>query len=304
MKNGLAVHDLISENCLAMMDLDDRTLLQRFSGAKDESAFENLVRRHGPMVLGVCRRVLDNTHDAEDAFQATFLVLARKAHSLRNPELLANWLYGVAQRTARKAKVLAARRSQKERQAFPMAALNPTGNDEDGQEIRALLDQELERLPAKYRLPLILCYLEGMTNEEAARKLGWPVGSMSYRLARGRELLRQRLAQRGQVLPSAAFAVMLARTTAPATLSGSLVKATVATALGKSGPSPTVALLLAAILASMNGLRLRRASLVFVALLIALTFAGMVYAVVDKTVANSPQDNPSSTPPRTGSCHN
>jgi RNA polymerase sigma-70 factor (ECF subfamily) len=170
----------------------DGELLERFRLRRDEASFAALVRRHGPMVLGVCSRILGNAHDAEDAFQVTFLVLAKKAGSLARPDLLANWLYGVAYRTARKARGRALRQGEHERQAEVMARAQPDPQ-EPARELREVLDEELNRLPEKYRAPLVLCYLEGKTNEEAARQLGWPVGSMSARLARGRGLLRARL---------------------------------------------------------------------------------------------------------------
>jgi RNA polymerase sigma-70 factor (ECF subfamily) len=179
----------------AFDSLTDGELLKRFVERHEEAAFAVLVRRHGPMVLSVCRRVLRHSHDAEDAFQATFLVLAEKADRLSRPDLLANWLYGVAYRTALHARQRSARRSEREREAAKMIAPSsePQGEPE---ELQRILDEELHRLPQKYRAPLVLCYLEGKTNEEAARVLGWPSGSMSYRLARGRDLLRQRLQSR------------------------------------------------------------------------------------------------------------
>jgi RNA polymerase sigma factor (sigma-70 family) len=146
------------------------------------------------MVLGVCRRVLDNDHDAEDAFQATFLVLVRRAGSIGRPELLANWLYGVAYRTAKKARTAIRRRRRHERLAGSVPRAAPV--DAAWHEQQALLDEELQGLPDEYRAPLVLCYLEGKTHAEAARQLGCPPGSMSTRLARGRELLRERLEKR------------------------------------------------------------------------------------------------------------
>jgi RNA polymerase sigma factor (sigma-70 family) len=181
-------------------------LLRRFSQQHDEDAFARLVERHGPMVLGVCQRVLGCYQAAQDAFQATFLVLVRKASSIERPELLANWLHGVAARTARKARVLAARRAHHERQA---SVESPETQPESAEwkDLWPHLDQELQRLPDKYRAPLILCYLHGMTNKEAADRLGWPAGSISYRLARGRELLRERLGARN--CSPALFAALL-----------------------------------------------------------------------------------------------
>src|SRR5215469_142729 len=195
---GNSVRDVMDQDAYSppTLELGDRELLERFLGQRDESAFAALVHRHGPMVLGVCRRVLNDWQRAEDAFQVTFLVLARKADSLTRPELLANWLHGVAYRIALKARSHDARQRAHERQA---AAMLPTASQPSGsaRELREVLDKELDRLPEKYRAPLILCYLEGKTNEETARLLNAPIGSMSDRLARGRGLLRARLTRYG-----------------------------------------------------------------------------------------------------------
>jgi RNA polymerase sigma-70 factor (ECF subfamily) len=181
----------------------DEQLLERFvsqGGAAAENAFEALVQRHGPMVLGVCRNSLHDLHDAEDAFQATFLILARKASSLREPALLAPWLHGVARRAAQKAR---ARRSRLERiiqragcLSAIEAACEPDQRLNRDEEVE-LLHGEISRLPEKYRTPVVLCYLEGLTHEEAARQLGWPMGTLGVRLMRARERLRARLTRRG-----------------------------------------------------------------------------------------------------------
>ncbi|HTU17765.1 MAG TPA: sigma-70 family RNA polymerase sigma factor [Gemmataceae bacterium] len=180
----------------AASEIADAELLSRFSRHRDEAAFTALVRRHGPMVLAVCRRVLRDGHTAEDTFQATFLVLARKAGSLARPELLGNWLHGVAYRTAVKARAETARRRTHEQQAVVSQEIGP---DEDfiWRDVRAVLDEEVNRLPARYRVPVVLCYLQGQTNEEAARRLGCSRGTVATRLARAREKLRRRLTQRG-----------------------------------------------------------------------------------------------------------
>src|SRR5262249_43302265 len=164
-------------------DTSDAQLLERFARHGEEAAFETLVRRHGPMVWGVCRRVLTDEHAAEDAFQATFLVLVRKASSIRKREVVGSWLYGVAYRTARKAKLNAAGWCARERRIPEMVAPDPAEEVAE-RDLRCVLDEELSRLPAKYRDPLVLCYLEGHTNEEAARKLGCPCGTVFTRLAR------------------------------------------------------------------------------------------------------------------------
>src|SRR5262249_368681 len=163
----------------------------------DEGAFAALLARHGPMVLGVCRRVLRHTQDAEDAFQATFLVLARKAGAIGRREALGGWLYGVACRVAARARALLLRHRPTAHR--PTADVpEPVGagaavDGASGGEVRLALQEEVARLPAKYRGPVVLCYLEGRTHEEAALDLGWPVGTVKGRLARARELLRRRL---------------------------------------------------------------------------------------------------------------
>src|SRR5262245_15192695 len=164
----------------------DGQLLAAFLDQKDEASFEALVRRHGPMVFGVCRRVL-NYHDAEDALQATFLVLARKATSVTPRERVANWLHGVALRTALKAKAMTAKRRGREQQVTEMPEPEAVQPDH-WRDLQPLLDQELNGLPEHYRLPILLCHLQGKTIREAAQQLGWPQGSLAGRLARGRNL--------------------------------------------------------------------------------------------------------------------
>src|SRR5260370_35605871 len=206
--------------------LTDGELLECYLGRREEAAFEALVRRHGPMVLGVCRRVLRNHHDSEDAFQATFLVLARKAASVVPREMVGNWLYGVAHRTALKAKAATAKRQVRERQMIEMPEPEVSQHD-SWRDLRPLLDQELGRLPDKYRVPIILCALEGRTEKEAARQLGWPQGTLSGRLSRAKTLLAKRLARRGVLLSAGSLTGMLSRDTASACVPSSLVVSTV-----------------------------------------------------------------------------
>lgn len=177
----------------------DAELVARFaSGGRDaaEEAFRTLVDRHGPMVWGVCRRVLADRHEAEDAFQATFLLLARKAPRIRRPELLGNWLYGVAYKVSARARSGAALRRLREHRGAEMVASLGARDNIDG-DLGAILHAEIGRLPEIYRAPVVLCYLEGMTNEEAARALRCPVGTVKVRLMRARQRLRSRLERRG-----------------------------------------------------------------------------------------------------------
>lgn len=184
-------------------DATDRELLAHFATWRDEEAFAILVERHGPMIWGVCRRVLRDVHEAEDAFQATLLVLARKAGAIRQPEALGNWLYGVAYRTAMECRAKAARRRLWETELTEEPTVEPSSsvvwND-----LRIVLDEEINRLPERYRAPFVLCYLEGQTNEQAANQLGCPKGTVLSRLSWARKRLRTRLAQRGVALESSA----------------------------------------------------------------------------------------------------
>ena len=199
---------------LAAPALSDSELLQRFAEQHDGAAFAALVERHGPMVLGVCRRVLGNEQDAEDAFQATFLVLARKAASLQRQEAVGPWLYRVAYHLALKARTAAARRTARESHAGQRTAPSDPVSEMTLREARELLDEELTRLPERLRAPLVLCCLEGATRDEAARQLGWTLGTLKRRLTQARSLLRSRLGRRGLTLSSAWFAVLLGEATA------------------------------------------------------------------------------------------
>jgi RNA polymerase sigma factor (sigma-70 family) len=203
----------------------DGQLLGQFLSQRDEAAFAALVRRHGPMVFGVCRRVLANVADAEDAFQATFLVLVRKAASLRARAVLGDWLHCVARRTALKARAASIQRYAKE-QAMAKREIQPKEPRDDW---LPLLDEELGALPEKYRLAIVLCDLEGKTRLEAAKQLGWPEGTVAGRLARARTLLAKRLTERGVVL-SAGLTAALTPKAALATVPPGLVMSTIQSA--------------------------------------------------------------------------
>ncbi len=213
----------------------DQELLERFlagQGNAGQAAFEEIVRRHGPMVLGVCNRVLADRQAAEDAFQATFLVLALKARSVRKRESLAAWLHGVSARVARRARVSDRRRRETGLSAAGLAGRH--GGDPELAELRSILDEELERLPEKYRRPVVLCYLEGQTQTEAARVLGWSKGTVSGRLARAKDLLRGRLARRGLSSTGALLGAYLAPHTASAGVPSALLLPTVRAAAAAS----------------------------------------------------------------------
>ncbi len=226
--------------------LSDGQLLARFVGARDEPAFAALLRRHGPMVLGVCRRVLRNYHDAEDAFQATFLILARRAGSVARRESVACYLYTVAYRAALEAAAAIARRRVRERRVEPMPLrmVEPI----ETPDWKPLLDRELDRLTQRYREAVVLCDLEGRTRKEVGRMLGVSESTVSSRLARGRSLLAKRLAARGVVLTSAVLAIGLATETAtahvPAGLLGSTVRIAAIVSAGRSLAASTAAVVL------------------------------------------------------------
>lgn len=233
--------------------LPDGQLLERFIARRDEGAFEALVLRHGPMVWGVCRRALPGHHDAEDAFQATFLVLSRKAASVLPREMLANWLYGVANRTALKAKATVARRRLRERQVAEMPEPE-TGHQAPWDDLGDLLDRELVALPVKYRVPIVLCDLEGKGHKEAAEHLGWPIGTLSGRLARARAMLAKRLTRRGLGPSAGSFAVMPRQGAEPSGVPTPLVTSTVKAAIPfATGRVETIGMISTEVVALSNG---------------------------------------------------
>jgi RNA polymerase sigma factor (sigma-70 family) len=209
----------------------DQQLLERFIAHQDEAAFTGLVHRHGRTVWGVCRRVLRQEQDAEDAFQAVFLVLARKAASIRMGQAVGSWLYGVAYRIAQRVRRNTARRQERERQVLAAGVEQPPWGEAAFRELRRLLDDEVQRLSEKYRAPFVLCCLEGMSRSEAARELHCKEGTVSARLARARKLLQGRLARRGITLSAILTAGALSQNVASAAPAAVLVQGTIGAVL-------------------------------------------------------------------------
>src|SRR5262245_15690140 len=275
----------------------DGDLLERFVAQRDADAFAALLRRHGPMVLGVCRRVLQNDTDADDAFQATFLVLVRKAASIRPRGMVGNWLYGVAHTTALKARAMNTKRWTRERAAAdrrPLAVAGVTWND-----LQAILDQELNGLPDSYRSAIVLCDLEGKSIKDAAQQLGCPTGTIGTRLARGRRLLADRLARRGVALSGAALAAVISHNTAtagvPPLLMNSTLKAAALVAAGGAAAgvaSAKVAALTEGVLQAMFLSKLKATSVVFA--LVAAVGVGL--GTVGEGPVASAQDKPGNKP--------
>jgi RNA polymerase sigma factor (sigma-70 family) len=230
--------------------LTDGQLLESYISRREEAALAVLVRRHGPMVWGVCRRILHNEHDAEDAFQATFLVLVRRAASVVPREMVANWLHGVARQTAWKARTTAAKRMERERQVTEMP--EPAVAEQDfWHDVRPLLDQELGRLPKKHRAVIVLCDLEGKTRKEAARQLGVPEGTIAGWLARARRMLARRFGRQGVVLSAGVLATVISQNTAsagvPVYVLSSTIKAATLLAAGQAATAGVISLRVAAL---------------------------------------------------------
>jgi RNA polymerase sigma factor (sigma-70 family) len=253
--------------------LTDGQLLEDYLSHRQEASLAALIRRHAPMVWGVCRRVLRNHHDAEDAFQATFLVLVRKAASLASPELLATWLYGVAHQTALKARATTAKRRAREKQVTQMPEPAVAEQNLWG-DLLPLLDEELRRLPDKYRIAIVLCDLGGKTRKEAARQLRVPEGTLAAQVARGRVMLAKRLARHRLAVSGGALGAMLAQNGASAGVPASVVSRTIkAACLFAAGQavatgviSTQVAALTEGVLKSMSPSKLKVAVVILLAI--------------------------------------
>lgn len=256
----------------------DSELLSRFVSKRDETAFTVLVRRHGPMILGVCRRLMRHAQDSEDVFQATFLTLVRKAGSIGKREALASWLHKVAFRIAGHARCRPPTRSLEN----DIAEERPcTDSELMSSELRAGLDEEIARLPEKYRRPILLCYFEGKTHEEAGHVLGWPTGTVAGRLSRAKDILRRRLTNRGCTLSSSALAAIVAEKALAAPVSAELVRATVRSALAYASGKTAVTLSGAAVALTEGVLRMmwltkiKMAAAGILALVVAATGVGL-----------------------------
>jgi RNA polymerase sigma factor (sigma-70 family) len=288
----------------------DGQLLASFIDKKDEAAFAALIQRHGPMVFGVCRRIAADYHDAEDAFQATFLVLACKASSIRPRENVGNWLHGVALRTARKAKAVTAKRRGREMQVTEMPE-SEAGPQEQCRDMQPLLDKELNGLPEKYRLPILLCDLEGKTIKGAAQQLGWLQGTLAGRLARGRKLLAKRLASRGVVLSAGWLTAVVSQSAASADVATSLIISTVKAAKMIAGGQEKVAGAVPAKViilmeGALQGMLFNRLKLTVIVMLLAVAVAGTGLLTFSTSTAAQREDKmyllqnetPKSDPPK------
>jgi RNA polymerase sigma-70 factor (ECF subfamily) len=287
----------------ATAGLSDEALLGRFLGSRDESAeraFAALVDRHGPMVRGVCRRVLRDPADVGDAFQATFLVLARRAGSVRVDGSLAPWLHGVSVRVARRARAVAIRRNGRERTNAETPE-TPARDDRDADELRAVIDEELGRLPGRYGSPLVLFYLEGLSHEEVAGRLGCPVGTVRSRLSRGRDLLRDRLARRGLAPASPSLMIAAFAPKSPLTVEalGSMARAASRLATGRMPGGtvpPGVAVLVAGVTRMMTLQKLVPVAAVSAACL--LGALGLAMGQSPKSLAQAPKAAPAEKAPK------
>ncbi len=276
------------------LGLGSAELLGRFAATRDEAAFSAIVAHHGPMVLATCRRILANPADADDAFQATFLIFARQARSITNSDRLAPWLHSVARRVAVRARSLAARRKALEGQG-DVSVVAATPPPDDALELRAVLDEELARLPEKYRVPLVLCYLEGLTHDEAAGQLDWPVGTVRSRMAQARDRLRTRLARRGFAPES--VAILFPSTLPMAAVSRALQAATLRLvftgASGQATTSVAAALLAQGVLTTMFITKVQ--TIAIATLAVAATLAAGTTGVIARQ-QSAPAANPSPNP--------
>jgi RNA polymerase sigma factor (sigma-70 family) len=290
-----------------MTGLTDRELVERFVARRDaggDAAFAALVGRHGPMVLGVCRHILGDEHAADDAFQAVFLVLARRAGSIHSPDLLAPWLHGVAVRIARKARRRADQRRCREKSEVEMAHVESPGDGPDPRPIRAeeaaAVHEEVGRLPERYRHAVVLCHFEGLTHAEAARRLGCAPGTVGSLVSRARDLLRGRLARRGLSAGALVMADSLEPRTATAAVPPALERATIRAALSYATRPAAVAGIASATAVELAAGALKTMALNRLAIAGTLMLAiGMVVTAAGGLAAGSfRSDDPRPAPPQ------
>lgn len=294
LQNTLLSHLRSLADKQASAALPDHQLLEAFRSQHSETAFAALLRRHGPMVWSVCRRVLGNHHDAEDAFQAVFLVFVRKAASIRKQESVSSFLHGIAYHIADKLKRTEVRRAARERtQARP--PFDDPCDDITWRELRSVLDEELTKLPEQHRAPLVLCYLEGKTQDEAARLLGWSKNTFRRRLERGRDVLGRRLTRRGVTLSAALSAPLLADASVQAALPPLLASNTIRAGLAAARDQATGTLISAQVAALVEGgvasLLTKKTSMILALLVsLALGAGGLLAhrAVPSRTLAEEP----------------
>jgi RNA polymerase sigma factor (sigma-70 family) len=287
--------------------LTDVQLLRLFTENRDEgaqAAFAALVARHGPMVLRVCGTTLRNLTDIEDAFQATFLILARKARTIREPDSVGSWLFGVALRTTSNVRSAAIRRQRHERRWA--AAATRSQAEEDGDDLKSALWEEVDRLAEKYRAPVVLCYLEGLTHEAAARRLGWPVGTVEGRLARARGLLRSRLTRRGLTPAIGLLGTSTFAQAAPAAIAGVIADSTARVAMffndGRTVASDVIPIRVAAlaerVLTTMFPAVIKRAVTVVMMIVLTALCAGALSLAVDdpRALGQQGKEKPNTAP--------
>lgn len=282
-------------------DRTDGQLLEEFIGHRDEMALATLIQRHGPMVWGVCQRILPHHHDAEDAFQATFLVLVRKASSIVPRGMVANWLYGVAHQTALKLRATIARRTVRERQVTIMPE-PATADQEAWRVLKPVLDEELSRLPDRYRAVIVLCDLEGKTRKDAARQIGCPEGTVAGWLARARILLARRLARHGLAISSGSLAELIEQQAASAVVPKQIITATIQAVTRVAAGQPaligaTSAKINAVTEGVMKTMFRNELKSVAIVVMIASAFAAGTTGLIHRALAASPGETASAKPP-------
>jgi RNA polymerase sigma factor (sigma-70 family) len=294
---GTSVHEVVAT---------DGELLTQWVKESDAVSLDNLIRRHGGMVLGVCRRILGNSADAEDAFQVTFLILVKKARTLVSPGQVAGWLHGVAFQVSRRMRADLSRRRQRETK---MVSEHPAPDSpEDMTDARRIIDEELNRLPDKYRLPILLCELEGLTLDEAARRLGWPRGTVAGRLSRGRDILRRRLSRRrGLALPMVMLGApsLPGLESIPVDLPDELVSTTVHAVGNPDGPTAVTAAAIAEAIGHDVTLRswLKYTIAILIAIILAATGLKAHAAITGQSLFNSQQGPDPQEGSGGGACH-